>query len=58
MRAVFDLPFDPTTLEVQGADYNIVQNNGVFHNFPFVASSSDFANEIPLYPTSSCNPFF
>lgn len=28
IRAVFDLPYDPESLKVPGADYNIVQNNG------------------------------
>ena len=28
MRAVFDIQYDPERLEVEGADYNIVQNNG------------------------------
>lgn len=31
MRAVFDLPYDAERLEVEGADYNIVQNNGEFY---------------------------
>lgn len=28
MRAVFDRDYNPGNLEVEGADYNIVQNNG------------------------------
>jgi hypothetical protein len=30
MRAVFDIPYNPESLEVE-SDYNIVQNNGTFH---------------------------
>lgn len=49
MRAVFDLPYNPETLKLEGGDYNIVQNNGIsprpdiFPSItPFLSSYSGF----------------
>jgi hypothetical protein len=39
MRAVFEIPYNPVSLEVQDADYNIVQNNGMSYRSHFQPSS-------------------
>jgi hypothetical protein len=49
MRAVFDLPYDPTTLTLKGADYNIVQNNGRCHRFRLSACPLDPRFQKPPY---------
>jgi hypothetical protein len=64
MRAVFDLPYNPTTLEVKGADYNIVQNNGRCPHFRPRTCSLASRYQYLLHPesflptTSSCSLSF